>query len=52
MKQRLITAVITGAIAAGVGFGIGFWTKSEFTIGIVLVTATIGFFFGLIFRLG
>jgi type IV secretory pathway TrbD component len=50
MKARLLTAVVTGLIAGAVGVGIAFWIKSEYIVALALITATIGFFFGLLFK--
>ena len=51
MKQRLLTATITGAIGAAVGIGVAIWQgQNNNMLGIAFATGTVGFLLGLVFK--
>lgn len=53
MKQRLLTAIGVAILGAVVGIGIAFQLKMpQQAFGIALATSAVGFFLGLVFRVG
>jgi hypothetical protein len=51
MKVRLITALISGTIGAGVGVAVALWQVPDYLVSISIAMALIGFMFGLVFKL-
>jgi hypothetical protein len=52
MKQRLVTAMITGVIGALGGVGVAIWQgMTDHMLGIALTTSIVAFFLGLVFKI-
>ena len=50
MQRRLIQGAAVALIAGLAGVGVAVYLKSDHTLGIAILTATVGFFFGLVFK--
>ena len=50
MKQRLPAALSVAVLAGLIGLGVAIWIGSDHLVGIVIVSAVIGFVFGLFFK--